>query len=108
MNKYLAWLPASLMIIGLAVYKPVKEAYKDNYVNKSVLISVFRTTEYNTDAYKSTSAQIHVIIEKVNTKGQHSIVWERNFEPKVLTQYPLKDEALEQKINISNINDKKE
>lgn len=108
MNKYLAWLPASLLIIGLAVYKPVKEASKDHFVDKSVSISVFRNTDYNTQAYQSTSARVYVIIEKVSSKGKRSTVWEKSFEAKTLVQYPLKDKAIEQNVNIHNVNDKKE
>ena len=108
MNKFLAWLPASLMIIGLAVYKPVKEAMKANMVDKSVSISVFRNADYNADAYKSTLASVYVTVEKINTKGESSILWEKNFDAKEITKYPLKEKALEQNISVKNINEHKE
>jgi hypothetical protein len=107
MNKYLAWLPA-LMVLGTVMYKPVKEATQPKLVNKNVSLSVFKGSDYTSGVYNNTSAQVHIIIEKVNQKGVHTIVWDKTMDAKSLSDYPSVKNALQHNITVTNINQKKE
>ena len=107
MNKYLAWLPA-FMVVGAIMYNPVKEAAEAKQINKNISFSVYKSSAYTSVVYNSTSARVYIIVEKVNTKGQHTIVWDKKLDPKYLSQYPSAANALKQKITIHNLNWKKE
>jgi hypothetical protein len=107
MNKLLIWLPA-VMILGGVMYKPVKEATKSKLVDKNISFAVYKGSSYTSGVYNHTSVQVHMIIEKVNTKGQHTIVWDKTLNSKALSQYPSAGNALKQNVTISNVNQKKE
>src|SRR6266496_3176028 len=87
MNKYLAWLPA-LMVLGAVIYKPVKEATQAKPVNKSISFAVYKSNSYTSAVYNNTSAQVHIVVEKVSTRGKHTIVWDKTLDSKYLSQYP--------------------
>ena len=107
MNKYLAWLPA-LLILGAVTYKSAKEATQPKLVTKNILFAVFKGGAYTSGVYNTTSAQVHLYIEKVNSKGQHTIVWDKMLDAKYLGQYPSIENALKQNVTVKNVNDKKE
>ena len=107
MNKYLVWLPA-LMVLGAVMYKPVKEATESKLVNKNISVEVYKGSSYTSGIYNNTSAQVQIIVEKVNTKGQHTIVWDKTLDSKYVNQYPTAENALKQNITILGINEKKE
>jgi hypothetical protein len=69
MNKFLAWLPA-LVILGAATYLPVKQMNEPKPVEKNISIEVYKGSQYASDIYANTSAQVHIIVEKVNNKGR--------------------------------------
>ena len=107
MNKYLIWLPA-LMVLGTIMYKPVKEAMETETVNKNISFAVYKSTPYTSAVYNNASASVHIIIEKVDTRGQHTKVWDKTLNSKYLSQYPSVENALKQNITINNVNQKKE
>jgi len=107
MNKYLAWLPA-VMVLGAVMYRPVKEATETKTVNKNISFAVYKSNPYTSGVYNNTSAEVHIIVEKVNTGGQHTIVWDKKLDSKCLSQYPSVENALKQNITIHNVNQKKE
>jgi len=107
MNKILAWLPA-LMALSVIAYKPVKEATESKLVNKNISFSVYKGSSYTSDAYNNASAKIHIVVEKVNTRGQHTIVWNKLMDAKELSKYPSIENALKQNITVHNVNQKKE
>jgi hypothetical protein len=107
MNKYFTWLPI-VMVVGAAMYKPVKEAREQKIVNKSISFAIYKGDNYTSKVYDSTSAQVHIIVEKVSNKGEHTIVWENTLASKQLSQYPSMENALSQKVIVPNINDKRE
>jgi|SRR3954454_20167088 hypothetical protein len=107
MNKYIAWLPA-LMILGTVMYTQVKKSTESQLVSKNISVAVYKGSDYVSGAYKNTSAQIHIVIEKVNNKGQHTIVWDSMMDAKSLSKYPSIENALKQNITIHNVNQKKE
>jgi hypothetical protein len=107
MNKILAWLPA-LMVLAAIAYKPVKEATRPDLVNKNISVAVYKSSDYTSDAYDNTSAQLHIKVEKVNTRGQHTIVWDKVMDAKELSAYPSIENAVKQNIAVHNLNEKKE
>jgi len=107
MNKILAWLPA-ILLLGAVVYKPVKEATQPKLVNKNISFAVYKNSSYASGAYNNTFAQVHITVEKVNNRGQHTVVWDKMLDAKCLSQYPSVENALQQKITVHNVNEKKE
>ena len=107
MNKYLAWLPA-LMVLGTLMYKPVKEATKAKLVNQNISLAVYKSNDYTAKVYDNTSAQVHIIVEKVNSKGKRTIVWDKTMDAKSLSEYPSAENAVKQNITVHNVNQKKE
>jgi hypothetical protein len=107
MNKFLTWLPA-VMVLGAVTYKPVKEAAESKLVDKDISFAVYKGSSYASGAYNSTSAQVHMIVEKINTNGQHTIVWDKTLDSKYLSQYPSAENALKENVTIHNVNQKKE
>lgn len=107
MNKYLAWLPA-LMVLGTLMYKPVKEATKAKLVSQNISLAVYKSSDYTSKVYDNTSAQVHIIVEKVNSKGKRTIVWDKIMDAKSLSEYPSVENAVKQNITVHNVNQKKE
>ena len=107
MNKYLAWLPA-LMVLGAVIYKPVKEAMQPRLVSKNVSVEVYKGSEYAYGVYNNTTAEVHIAVEKVNSKGQRTIVWDKTIDARTLNEYPSIENALKQTITVHNVNQKKE
>ena len=106
MNKYFAWLPV-LMIAGVSVYKPVKEAREEKPVNKSISFAVYKSNSYSSEVYDNTSAQVHIIVEKAGKKGS-TIVCDTTLDSKMLKDYPSIERAQYQKIIIPAVNTSKE
>jgi len=107
MYKLLTWLPA-VMVLGAAMYKPVREATETKTVNKNLSFAVYKDNAYTSAAYINTSAEVHIIVEKVSTSGKHTIVWDKKLDSKSLSQYPSVKNAMKQNVVIPNVNQKKE
>src|SRR6476620_9094324 len=101
MNKILTWLPA-VMVLGAVMYIPVKEATETKTVNKNLSFAVYKNSAYTSGVYNNTSAQVHIIVEKVSTSGKHTIVWDKTLDSKSLSRYPSVENALKQNITIHN------
>lgn len=106
-NLIIAGFIAAGVVLGLVAYKPLKQAFTENPVEKSINFSVYRANNYTSDAYSQTSAQVHIIVEKVS-KHSRTIVWEKTLDAQLLKQYPTADKAMAQKITIPGVLDKKE
>jgi hypothetical protein len=90
------------------MYKSVKENTETKTVSKNISFTVYKSNPYTSGVYNNTSAQVHIIVEKINTGGQHTIVWDKKLDPKCLSQYPSVESPLKQTITIHNVNQKKE
>ena len=106
MNKYFAWLPV-LMMAGVSIYKPVKEAREEKPVNKSISFAVYKSNSYSSEVYDNTSAQVHIIVEKAGKK-ESTIVCDTTLDSKMLKDYPSIERAQYQKIIIPAVNTSKE
>jgi hypothetical protein len=107
MNKYLAWLPA-LIALAAVVYKPVTEVRNSTLESKDISFAIYKSSNYSSEIYENTSAQVEITIEKVNSKGEHSVVWQKVLGAKSLSYYPSAENALKQNITIQNLNGNKE
>ena len=102
----LGWIIV-LPVIGIAAYKTVTHSFESKPVDKSVSLAIYKGNNYRSKVYDRTSAQIHIILEKV--KGtNHTVVWDTTFNAKPLKQYPTIENALSRRITVSNLADKKE
>ncbi len=100
-------MPVVLLVLGAAIYSPAKEALKKEApVSKSISFAVYKGSNYASEVYNYTSAQIHITIEKVNGKSR-TIVWDKTFDAKLLNQYPGIQNALSQRVTVPNVLDKK-
>jgi hypothetical protein len=101
-------LATLLVAFALTTYKAVKQATETKLENKNISFSVYKNSSYTSPVYNSTSAQLHIIVEKVNTKGQHTIIWDKIMNAKELSEYPSIENAVKQNITVHNINQKME
>jgi hypothetical protein len=107
MNKILLWLPAFIILVTIA-YKPIHRETKPNLVNDIISFSIYKGSSYNSPVYGETSAQLEIIIEKVNAKGQHAIVWNKKYDSLSISLYPSRENAFRQKVTVNNISRKEE
>ncbi len=108
MKKRLTWLPVVLLVLGAAIYSPAKEALtKEAPVSKSISFAVYKGGNYSSEVYNNTSAQINIVVEKVNGKTR-TTVWSKTFDAKLLNQYPGIEDALSQKVTVPNVLGNKE
>jgi len=75
---------------------------------KETRLFLVRHLCYHSNSIKQVSGRIDLIVEKVSTKGQHTIVWDKKLDRKYLSQYPSVENALKQIITIHNLNREKE
>jgi len=107
MNKYLTCLPA-VMLLGGIMWVQAKKASEANLTNKDISFAVYKSQSYKSHVYENTFAQVHIVVEKINTRGEHTIVWEKNMNAKSLRKYPTIENALQQNVVVPNVNEKKE
>lgn len=106
-NLIIAGLVAVTIVAASFAYKPIINAITEKPVSKSIAVSVYRDTNYNSDIYNQTSARVHIVVEKVSKKGR-SIVWENTIDARLLKQYPTADKAISQKIVVPGVFERKE
>ncbi len=107
MSKYFLWIPF-VMAIGTTLYNPKKEVRTVKAENKNILLAVYKGSDYTSEAYNNTLAEVHIVVEKANTKGEHAVVWDSTFHLKNLRQYPSLEKAQLETIVVPNVNNKKE
>lgn len=76
-------------------------------VEKNISFSVYKTSSYNSAVYSNTSAQVHIIVEKVRGNIRTK-VWEQTLDAKQLSQYPTIQQAMTQTIKVPGVHIKKE
>jgi hypothetical protein len=107
MNKYLTCLPAVILLGGI-MWVQAKKATQSNLANKDISFAVYKLQSYKSRVYENTFAQVHIVVEKINTRGEHTIVWEKSMNAKSLSKYPTIENALQQNVVVPNVNEKKE
>ncbi len=102
MKKYLIWLPVVVVVMGAAMYQPVKEAMTEKPFDKNISFAVYKGNTYASEIYNSTSAKLHITIEKVSGR-KRTIVWSKTFDAKLLKQYPSLEHALFQTVTVPKV-----
>jgi len=108
MKKHLLWLSVAVVVLVAAMHKEVSEITNPaKPVEKSISFAVYKGSNYASDVYNSTSAQVHITIEKVSAKSR-TTVWEKTFDAQSLKQYPSLQNAMSQTVKVPNVFDSKE
>ena len=107
MNKHLLWLPV-ILTVGATAYNPVKEAKAPKIENKNISFAIYKRSDYQSSVYNTSTAQVHIIVEKVDINGSRTAVWDTTMTPKSLSQYPSVDKVMPENIVIHGVNRKKE
>lgn len=108
MKKHLLWFSVVAVIAVAAMSKQVKEVITPaKPVEKSVSFALYKGSDYASDVYNSTSAMVHITIEKVSGKTRKT-VWEKTFDAQMLKQYPSLQEAIAQTVKVPNVFDARE
>jgi hypothetical protein len=112
MKKQLLFIALALIATIITIIFVEKntstESVTVNTVNENVSLVVYKSADYTSTAYNNASAQLHVTIEKVNPAGENTIVWDKTFDAKYLSQYPSVEDAIKQNVEINNIRAKNE
>jgi hypothetical protein len=109
MKKNLLWLALVLFVsgIGIASYKPIKDALKEITVERTIWFELYKGSNYASKIYNCSSAEIDITVEKVR-KTTRTKVWDTTLDAKLLIEYPYAKKALTQKVTIQNVIENKE
>ena len=109
--KKIKFLTPIIVAAAVAVYTlsgSIKEVVTPaKPVEKNISFALYKGSDYTADVYNSTSATVHITIEKVSSK-RRSIVWEKTFDAQTLKQYPSLQQAIAQTVKVPNVFDSKE
>jgi len=108
MKKHIM-IPVVAAVVLLAAWtKPlVEKITTEKTVSKSVSFAVYKADNYSASIYNNASAKLQVAIVKVRN-GKRSTVWQKEYDAKLLKEYPSLQNALAQKVVVNNIVDGKE
>lgn len=104
MKKRLLWLAAILVISGsaLAAFLPMFKQAKEIPATKTMSFTLYKDSTYGSKAYKTSSVQLRIIIEKVR-KENRIIIWDTTLDAKLLSKYPFFKNAVICTISVSNV-----
>jgi hypothetical protein len=80
--------------------RPVKKE------NVSLIVYKNSSIDYSQSLYNKSTAQVRVTIEKMNTKGEATVLWEKIFDPEYLDKYPSAGDPIRQNVEINNLTKK--
>lgn len=109
MKKQLLWLPVVLAAVMLTAWnKPLREMIApEKTVSKNISFAVYSKDNYNNSIYANASAKLKITIVKVRGV-ERSIVWQKQYDAKLLNQYPSLEKAVAQNVTVKNVVDSKE
>jgi hypothetical protein len=109
MKKNLLWLALVLFVsgIGIASYKPIKDALRETPVERTIWFELYKGSNYASKIYNCSSAEIDITVEKVRNTTRTK-VWDTTLDAKLLIKYPFAKKALTQKVTIQNVIENKE
>lgn len=101
-------MPIVWLVFGAAIYTTSKgSTVNGKTVNKNISFAVYKGNNYTSDVYNNTSATLHITVMKVRG-SKKEIVWDKNFDTKLLNQYPSLEDAITQQVTVPNVLDSKE
>ena len=92
---------------GIAAYEPIMNVIRDKPVDKTILFSLNKGSNYSSKVYRGSSAEIYIAVEKVGGTTR-TIVWDTTLDAKLLSKYPSSKKALSQKITVPGVIEDKE
>ena len=102
---------AAVVIVAVmltAWMKPLKEILApEKTVTKNISFAVYKADTYTSSVYNDASARLQVTVVKVRG-NERSVVWQKNYDAKLLKQYPSAANAISQNVVIHNIAESKE
>jgi len=109
MKKQTIGLVVVIAVVMLAAWsKPLKEMITpEKTVSKNISFAVYKSDNYDASIYNDASARLQVTVVKVRG-NERSVVWQKNFDAKLLKQYPSAANAISQNVVIHNVVDNKE
>jgi hypothetical protein len=109
MKKHIFWYTVAVVVVLLTAWgKPIVEniSFKAP-VSKSISFAVYKSDSYASKIYDDASAKLSVAIVKVSGR-KSTIVWQKTYDARLLSQYPLLANAMAQKVVINNVYDGRE
>ena len=110
MKRCLLWLFFILIAssVGIAAaIDPIMNVMRDKPVEKEIAFSLYKGSSYASKAYKGSSAEIYIAVEKVRSTTR-SVVWDTTLDAMLLSKYPSLKKAMSKKIIIPNVIENKE
>jgi len=109
MKKQLVWLTVVIAAVMLAAFnKPLKEIIApEKPVSKNISLAVYSSDNYKASIYANASASLQVSIVSVRN-GERKLVWQKNYDARLLNQYPSLANALAEKVVVNNVVDSKD
>lgn len=109
MKKHLVWLAIGAAVVLLAAWsKPLIENISfEKPVSKSISFAVYKENTYASQVYSDASAKLQVAVVKVRG-NKRSTVWQKEYDAKLLKEYPSLENALAQKVIVNNVVDGKD
>jgi hypothetical protein len=109
MKRCLLWLFFILLAsgAGIAAYEPIMSGIRDKPVEKTILFSLYRGSNYSSKVYRGSSAEIYIAVEKVRSTTR-TVVWDTTVDAMLLSKYPSAKKAMSKKITIPNVIENKE
>lgn len=96
------------VVLLTAWSKPIIQKISfEKTVSKSISFAVYTQNTYTAKIYNDASAKLQVTVVKVRG-GKRSTVWQKQFDAKLLKDYPSLQNALAQKVVVNNVVDAKE
>ncbi len=83
----------------MAAFRPVIKEEKVFSVEKKIAVSMYKGNSYRSHVYKGTSAEIYLVVEKVDGFSR-TPVWDTTFKARVLKAFPFKEKALNYEFNV--------
>ena len=108
MKKHVWILVAAAVVLLAAWAKPIVEKINfEKPVTKNISFAVYKANNYTSKVYDNASAKLQVAIVKIRG-GKRSIVWQKEYDAKLLKEYPSLENALAQKVVVNDVVDSKE
>ena len=92
---------------GIAAYEPIMNVIRDKPVEKTILFSLNKGSNYSSKVYRGSSAEIYIAVEKVGGTTR-TIVWDTTLDARLLSKYPSATKAMSKKVTVPNVIEKKE
>ncbi len=108
-KNILLWLAVGAAVVLLAAWsKPLIATINfEKPVSKNISFAVYTNSSYSSSVYNAASAKLQVTVVKVRG-NKRSTVWQKEYDAKLLKDYPSLQNALAQKVTISNVVDSKD